>query len=161
MKKLILILVLIVFSTDTYSQKSYSLEEGLKLAKAQNKKILIYINKGSEKWCNRMEKEVYSNSAVKNYVESNFIYVKVDLDSDGSFNYNDKVYNSKSLQKHFGVTGYPTHIFLNPKGELILFKYNNEDAKNFSGFIGHDEFERLLKYIIDDKYRLDDLTTVL
>jgi thioredoxin-related protein len=161
-KIIILTLVLgIIFAfTDAFPQKSYSFNEGLKLAKSQNKKLLINICVDSDSWCEKM-KSVYGNDKVKSLIKKYFIYVKLNAQGTEKYSYNGKTYTASELAKLFGVTGYPTHVFLNPDGSIIYFLYNGNATGNFSGYLDEDEFVNLLEYIAANKYKDTDLSTVL
>ena len=161
-KIIILILVLgIIFAfTDTFAQKSYSFNEGLKLAKSQNKKVLINICVDSDSWCEKMN-SVYSNDKVQSLIKKYFIYVKLNAQGTENYSYNGKTYTASELAKLFGVTGYPTHVFLNPDGSIIYFLYNGNTTGNFSGYVDEGEFVNLLEYIATNKYKDTDLSTVL
>ena len=75
--------------------------------------------------------------------------------------YNGKDYTSASLAKFLGATGYPSHVFLAPDGTILKFTYNGESASVFSGYLDAPEFEKLLKYFAENKYKSTDLGKVL
>ena len=161
-KIIILILVLgIIFAyTDVFSQKSYSFNEGLKLAKSQNKKVLINICVDSDSWCEKMS-SVYGNDKVQSLIKKYFVYVKLNAQGTEKYSYNEQTYSASELAKLFGVTGYPTHVFLNPDESIIYFLYNGNTTGNFPGYVDEDELVILLEYIATNKYKDTDLSTVL
>ena len=153
------ICLLFTFSRIASAQTSYNFEEGLAKAKALNKMVLINIYIESDIWCSKME-SVYSNDAVKSLVNSNFIYVKLNGQGNEKYNYNGKQLVASELAKHFGVTGYPTHVFLNPDGSLIKFKYNGEMTSSFPGYVEAADFEKILKYFANNQFKDTDLAKV-
>jgi thioredoxin-related protein len=159
---IILTLIIALFTSGSlFSQTSHNLTEGLSLAKSQNKKVLINICDENDNWCSRMEKEVYSKPELRKYIEDNFIYVKMNASSNESYMYKGKNYSGADFQKLFGITGYPSHIFLNSAGEPIVYKYNKVDTRNFAGYIDAEGFSNLLKYFNEDKYKDKDLSSEL
>jgi thioredoxin-related protein len=160
MKGLVIIL-LFLFAAGVRAQTSYSFGEGLNAAKTQNKIVVINIYSDDDKWSQKMQSEVYSDAKIQQLLNSDFIYIKLNGQSQESYTYKDKTLSAGDLAKSFGVTGYPTHVFLTPSGEVITFKYNNVDAVNFPGFTDKEDFNNILLYFKDGKYKTADLSTVL
>ncbi len=145
--------------SDSYAQKSYSFNDGLNAAKSSGKKIVIDIYSQSDSWSKKMESDVYSSSKVQSAF-SNFIFIKLNSDGTDKYNYQKKDYSSSALAKLFGGTGYPTFVFMDSDGSIIKFKYNGEETSSLSGFIGENDFEELLNYFSQNKYKDTDLSTI-
>jgi thioredoxin-related protein len=156
-----LVPVILIFLSFSYSycQTSYSFSEGLNAAKSSGKKIFIDIYSASDSWSKKMESEVYSSSKVQSAL-SDFVFVKLDVDAAQKISYKNKTYTSADLAKVFGGTGYPTFVFMNSNGDIIKFKYNNEEVSNLSGFMGEDDFVEMLNFFAQDKYKGSDLSTI-
>ena len=137
-----------------------SFNTGLEKAKSSDKKILVNIYSEGDSWSQKME-SVYNSSGIMNYINANFIYVKLNANGTDKITYNGKEYTSSSLAKFFGATGYPSHVFLNPDGSVIKYKYHGESADVFPGYIDAPEFEKLLKYFAENKYQNTDLEKFL
>ena len=159
-KIVLLFAILLAVISSAYSQTSYGFAEGLSKAKAQNKKVLINIYSESDPWTKKMDL-IYALDNIKNYVNSNFIYVRLNSGGSEKISYGGKNYTAASLSKFLGATGYPTHVFLNPDGSVIQFKYNGESAGAFPGYLEAGDFEKLLKYFAENKYTNTDLSKVL
>jgi len=155
-----LIIGLTLAFSNVYSQTSYSFNEGLNKAKSQNKKALINICIDSDNWCKKMS-TVYGTAKIKSLIEKYFIYIKLNAQGSEKYNYNGNEYTASELAKQFGVTGYPTHVFLNSDGSVISFKYNGEVTGSFPGYADENDFENILKYFSGNKYKDIDLSTVL
>ena len=151
--------VIAVLAISTLSAQT-SFQSGLEKAKTSNKKVLINIYSDNDTWSQKME-TVYSTGSIMSYVNENFVYVKLNGEGSDKINYNGKVYTSASLAKFLGATGYPSHVFLAPDGTVLKFSYNGESNSVFSGFIDALEFEKLLKYFAENKYKDTDLNKVL
>ncbi len=143
----------------SYGQTSYNFNDGLNAARSSGKKIFLDIYSGSDSWSKKMEAEVYSSPKVQSQL-SNFIFIKLDAEGTGKYNYENKEYTAAQLVKQFGGTGYPTFAVLNPDGSVIRFKYNSEDVSNLSGFIGSEDFIEMLNYFAQNKYKDTDLSTI-
>jgi len=102
--------------------------EALKLAKAENKPIFLDISTSWCGWCKRMKSKVFTNADVANYYNSNFINVSVDAEKGEGI----------KLKNKYGVTGYPTFVFIKPDGSL---------AKKHAGYRSPEKFIQLGKSI--------------
>ena len=92
-------------------------------------------------WCMRLEKEVFSQKAFKDFAEENLVCVLVDFPSAIAQSKELKRKNM-DLAEEYDVKGYPTIIILSPDGKPV--------AK--TGYLqgGPWEYARHLKKIIDD-----------
>jgi thioredoxin-related protein len=163
MKKL-LILTLLLFVTGiiTNSLKAqYSFNDALKLAKEENKKILIDFYTDWCGWCKKMDKDVYGNSKVIDIIDDSFIKVKLDAESSEKVKFNGKEITLSDLALNWQVSGYPTTVFLEPDGKIISFKYNNESMSIIPGYFSAKDFLKILKFIRDEKYKDTDLSTII
>ena len=152
-------IILFLFISNSYSQSSYSFNEGLNAAKSGGKMIFLDIYSGSDNWSKKMDSEVYTSDAVKNAL-SNFVFIKLNADGPDKYSYGKKEYSSGELAKQFGGTGYPTFVFMKSDGSIISFKYNKENTSSLSGFSGADDFAELLSFFAQGKYKDTDLSTV-
>lgn len=154
----ITLIVLFCFS-NSYSQNSYSFNDGLNAAKSSGKKIIISIYTNSDNWSKKMNSEVYSSSKVQSAL-SNFIFIPLNAEGSEQYTYNKKQYTPSEMAKFLGATGYPTFVILNSDGSVIKFKYNGEEVSYLSGFIGESDFTDMLNFFLDGKYKDTDLSTV-
>ena len=86
---IVAVLLLTGFSY-TYSQSSYSFNEGLEAARSSGKKIFLDIYSGSDSWSKKMDAEVYSSSKVQSALGS-FVFIKLDADGSGKYKYNNNL----------------------------------------------------------------------
>ena len=91
-------------------------EEALKTSKAQDKPIFLSIGYSSCHWCTVMEGEAFSNGAIADYMNANFLPIKVDREERPDI---DSIY-MQALQMMTGQGGWPLNIFLTP-GDLVPF----------------------------------------
>jgi uncharacterized protein len=94
----------------------YWCESALEKAKQENKPIFLSIGYSSCHWCTVMEGEAFSDSAIADYLNANFLPIKVDREERPDI---DSIY-MQALQMMTGQGGWPLNIFLNPE-DLIPF----------------------------------------
>lgn len=91
-------------------------EEALATAKAQNKPIFLSVGYSSCHWCTVMEGEAFSNLAIAQYMNENFLPIKVDREERPDL---DSIY-MQALQMMSGQGGWPLNVFLSPD-DLVPF----------------------------------------
>ena len=94
----------------------YWCDRALGEAKAANKPIFLSIGYSSCHWCTVMEGEAFSNLAIAEYLNANFLPIKVDREERPDI---DSIY-MQALQMMTGQGGWPLNIFLNPH-DLVPF----------------------------------------
>jgi thioredoxin-related protein len=102
-------------------------------AKAENKYIFLDCYATWCMPCKMMEKEVYTNDTVANFSNSNFISVKVQMDTSKADNETVKKWYSDahSINKEYKVEAYPTFLFVSPNGELVHKGGGYHEAQQF------------------------------
>ncbi len=112
------------------------------IAKASGKYMLLDFS-GSDwcGWCIRLEKEVFSQDAFKDFAEENLVCVLLDFPRAKEQTEELKQQNL-DLARKYGIKGYPTIIILSPVGEPV----------GKTGYLqgGPREYARHLKKIIED-----------
>jgi len=84
----------------------YNLQDALKSAKAQHKPIMIDFYTDWCGWCKKLDSDTYSDPKV-NAAAKKFICVKIDAEKE------------PNLASKYGVSGYPTIIFLDSNGTVL------------------------------------------
>lgn len=149
MRILLILLTAIIFAGLTFSiqdikgLKWHSFSDGLKLAKSENKKVLIDVYTDWCEWCKKMDEEVYANSTVKNYLASKFILIKLNAESEKKHNFEGREYSEMELAYIFGVEGFPTTIFIREDMQPITA---------VPGYFPAEVFMKILTFIGDDYY---------
>lgn len=90
--------------------------EALLLAKSQDKPIFLSIGYSSCHWCTVMEGEAFSHEEIAEFLNENFVPIKVDREERPDI---DSIY-MLALQLMTGQGGWPLNIFLTP-GDLVPF----------------------------------------
>ncbi|AFY33445.1 thioredoxin domain-containing protein [Calothrix sp. PCC 7507] len=91
-------------------------DEALATAKADNKPIFLSIGYSSCHWCTVMEGEAFSDLAIAQYMNTNFLPIKVDREERPDL---DSIY-MQALQMMNGQGGWPLNVFLSPE-DLVPF----------------------------------------
>jgi protein disulfide-isomerase len=69
-------------------------------------------------WCIKLDKEVFSKKAFKDYAESELVLVEVDFPRGKKQSDALKAQN-EALAEKYGIRGFPTIVLLSPEGKLI------------------------------------------
>jgi uncharacterized protein YyaL (SSP411 family) len=91
-------------------------DEALAVAREQNKPIFLSIGYSSCHWCTVMEGEAFSDLAIAEYMNGNFLPIKIDREERPDL---DSIY-MQILQMMSGQGGWPLNVFLSPD-DLVPF----------------------------------------
>ncbi len=94
----------------------YWCDEALETARRENKPIFLSIGYSSCHWCTVMEGEAFSDRAIAQYMNANFIPIKVDREERPDL---DSIYMT-AVQMMTGQGGWPLNVFLSPE-DLVPF----------------------------------------
>ena len=104
-------------------------QQAFRLAREQNKPVLLYLEAVWCHWCHVIDQQTYADPSVADLVNEYFIPLRIDQD------------NRPDLANRYRDYGWPATIFFTPEGV---------DMVKRQGFIGPEPFARLLQAIIDD-----------
>lgn len=124
--------------------KWYSMEEAQKLAKENDKKVMIF---GYADWCTycrKMRKEVYPDSAMQSTIYRDFYPVQLNGESPDTVVFNGEKIPAVQLARYLRLSSYPTHYFVKPDGEVFLAQ---------DGFIPVGTFIPMVEYVGTDAYK--------
>ncbi|NOX33661.1 MAG: DUF255 domain-containing protein [Deltaproteobacteria bacterium] len=130
---LIFIFVPIMGICETIDWKQYN--EGIRLAKKENKKVFLHFRTGWCGYCKQMELITFKDNSVVRFLNEHFVSIKVDGDKE------------KSFVKAYKVKGYPDNRWLDEK---------IKEAYRLPGFVGPETFLFFLEYIQTDSYKTMD-----
>jgi thioredoxin-related protein len=100
-------------------------------------------------WCKKMDATTFQDSAVIDYINTNFIPVRVWGDSRDTLNVDGYKITQAALAKEFGVNGYPAFWFVNPEGLRI---------GPLPGYHPPERFIKFLGMIVDREYEKQSKT---
>ena len=156
----VFILASFVLTADSIAQSS-AFEDALNTASALNKRVIVDFYTDWCKWCRKMDAESYNDSTVKQTISDNFVLVRINAEGLDKLTYNGKQMTYAQFAQQLKVSGYPTTVFFEPDGSLISFDYNKQTMHNVPGYFPASDFEKLLNYVKDGKYKDTDLSTIM
>lgn len=128
MKKIISLFIFCIslsfFSQETIKFENLTFKEILAKAKAEKK--LVFMDAFAV-WCGPcklMEKNVFTLPAVREYYNSNFINARFDMEKG----------EGREIASKYAIRSYPSFLFLNGDGEVVLKNYGYMDEENFIAF---------------------------
>ena len=130
---LLLSLFLISFGQETIDFQNTSFKEIL--AKAKKEKKLVFMDAYAS-WCGPcklMEKNIFPLPAIKEYYNANFINARFDMEKG----------EGREIAQKYGVRSYPSFLFLNGDGELVM--------QNM-GYMGEQDFLTIAKEANNPKF---------
>ncbi|MDB9314880.1 thioredoxin domain-containing protein [Spirulina sp. CS-785/01] len=92
-------------------------DEALEKAQAEDKPIFLSIGYSSCHWCTVMEGEAFSDQDIADYMNANFVPIKVDREERPDI---DSIY-MQALQMMTGQGGWPLNIFLTPQDNIPFY----------------------------------------
>lgn len=99
-------------------------ESGTKLAKQENKPILIAFYKAGTRFCTDMWNHTYTNEKTIQFIEANFVPILVDVN------------RQSDLAKEYDVGYYPTHFIKTPDNkEIIITRRGYDTPGQFRPFL--------------------------
>lgn len=101
--------------------KDGSWESIVELAKAQNKFIFIDCYASWCIPCKKMDMEVFSLQSVGNFMNDNFISVKLQFDTTKNDNelIRARYGLAKELKQKYAINAYPSYLFFSPEGKIV------------------------------------------
>jgi hypothetical protein len=82
-------------------------DDAFQRAKTERKLVLLDISAVWCHWCHRLDQDTYSVSDIAEYIQNNFIPIRVDTDKRPDIN------------RRYNLGGWPTTAFLTPDGRVI------------------------------------------
>lgn len=151
MKKILAVVSILVFQlfsanlliAQNDTVKPVSLQQALDLAAETERKILIDVYAEWCPYCQRMHSEVYKDEGVLNAIDSYFIWVKINVESDNTVSYLGNEMTESQFARALGNESVPTTYFLNNEGAIL--------GKQ-PGYIEEDMFSKLLNFVGSDSF---------
>jgi uncharacterized protein YyaL (SSP411 family) len=137
--------------------------EAFEKAKKENKPIFLSIGYSSCFWCHVMERKVFTNEKIAEYMNKHFVNIKVDREERPDV---DDIYMT-SLNVYFQAIespqrgGWPLSIFLTPEGKPFAggTYFPPEDENERTGFV--TVIERVNEFWTENRKETEELANVL
>lgn len=119
-------------------------DEGLTLAKKLDRHVLIDFTTDWCGWCKKMEKETFADKEVISLINSEFVAIKVDGDSEKILDIDGYKISEKNLTRlDYRVSGYPAFWFLKSDGSRL---------GQLRGYQQKNQMMEVLRYVAEYKY---------
>jgi thioredoxin-related protein len=97
------------------------IKDAIKIAKKENKRIILDVGGEWCIWCKKLDKTFHENKDISDFLKEKYITVKI--------NYSKENQNEKVLSKYPKITGYP-HLFVLDKTGKLLQSQNTGDLES-------------------------------
>ena len=134
--------------------KWFTIEQAVELQKKETRKIMIDVYTDWCGWCKKMDAETFDHPVIAEYLNANFYPVKFNAESKEPITFSGKTFvneNKGGRSSHQfaiallqGQMSYPSIAYLNEKLEPL---------GAVPGYYSAKDFEPLIKYIEEDKYK--------
>jgi thioredoxin-related protein len=115
------------------------LEEGVRKAAAEGKYVFVSVYTDWCTYCRKLNNVTFRAAPVLAELEKNFQSVRINAESDKPVVWKGRKMSEREVAaREWGVTGYPTMLFFNAKGEVV---------GSYSAYADPELMERLLAYI--------------
>ncbi|MBC3540540.1 thioredoxin family protein [Rufibacter sediminis] len=99
-----------------------SWEKVLAKAKQERKAVFLYVSTPGCRHCAHMEKDIFPMPEVARFYNATFVSHKINIE--------DKA-QGEALAKQYGITAYPTYLYLSKDGELLHQSGGSKPAAEF------------------------------
>jgi thioredoxin-related protein len=137
-KKLLLLVLPLLLAATTVFAMDYN--EALKIAKKDNKPVLLYFFNNSCYYCTLMDKNTLDDKEVKSILTKDFVFLRVNTEK------------SRDLAMLYSISGTPTSWFLDSAGKPI---------RPIPGYVEKADYKVLLDYVKGRHYTNTDILTYL
>jgi thioredoxin-related protein len=117
--------------------------DGMTAAAGSHKPVIVDVYTDWCGWCKRMDRDVYTDAAVRAYLTQKLVTIKLDAEADDAAHYEGQAITSALIARRFGISGYPATVFLHPDGKPIV---------TVPGYLPAPEFLQLVKYVGEGYY---------
>jgi len=118
---------------------------GLDKARTENKPIFVEFYTDWCVYCKMFQRETVQDQSVASVLLENFVYVRVNAeDTQKRVKFNGKYLSNVELTQSFGISAFPSLVFLDSTGQIIT---------TFSGFMPPRQFAGILGYIHQKCYQ--------
>jgi thioredoxin-related protein len=122
-----------------------SFDAGMEEARVSHKKVLVDIYTDWCGWCKKMDSNVYTDPGIREYLSKNYVIIKMNAEGSGKVHYKGQEYSPAQLAAAFGVSGYPSTLFMKENAEPITLLPGYAEAPMFLlvlSFIAEDQYQK-------------------
>lgn len=129
------------------------LDDAVKMAQTQHKKILVKVYTNWCGWCKEMDKNTFSNEYVSKYLNEHYICVRFNAEQKNDITFQGKVYRlvrtTRGSYHEFaakllnGNMSYPSTVFLDETGNFI---------QAIAGYLRPQQLEKIAAYFASNSH---------
>jgi thioredoxin-related protein len=130
-----------------------SFDEGLRMAKAENKKVFVYFGRFGCAWCDEVNKKTFVDPELRDLYIKNYVLVYVDAESGKRLRLpSGERITEADLGTHYQVFGTPMFVYLETDGKVITSIPGIQTVQNFRDYDrfvmeGHYKSQSLAEYL--------------
>jgi len=113
-------------------------------AKDTKKMVLVDVYTDWCVWCKRMDHDTYPDPKVQAELTKYFTAAKLNAESTTMRTFKGALNSEQQIASHWGVTGYPTLVFMTADGEVV---------QTIPGYVPPAEFPYVLKFFGSGAYQ--------
>ncbi len=148
-KKIIKVFLLILAFHFTLQAKVINIDTLISSAKKENKHLLVWLHKTDCGYCESMKEFTLENETIKAFVKKNFIFVHINVYEKDTIKYQDFKGNGLEFAKDIGYNFYPSSLFFNNDGDIILSEVGYIDKATEPN---EKRFYKILNFINSKSY---------
>jgi thioredoxin-related protein len=115
-----------------------SYDEGMRVAKVQNKRVFLYFGRLGCAWCDIVNKQAFVDPKLKELYTKNYVLIYVDSESGKRLRLpSGERITEADLGVHYQVFGSPVFIYIEPDGKKIASAPGVQTLKNL---LDYDRF---------------------
>jgi len=115
----------------------------------ENKHLLVWLHKTDCGYCENMREFTLENETVKAFIDDNFTFVHINVYEKDAITYQDFSGNGLEFAKEIGYNFYPSSLFFNYEGEIILSEVGFVDSDTMPN---EKRFYKILNFIESKSY---------
>ena len=152
MRAFILGLGLLFVSLDA---REINLDKLIHKASLSHKHLFVFLHKTHCGYCESMKEFTLQNSIVQSFIQKHFIYEHINIKKNDSVTYQDFHGSAKEFAIDIGYNFYPTSLFFDDKGEVILAEVGYRDSVAEPN---EKRFYKILHFIQSEAYKTMDMS---
>ncbi len=154
LEQLFLMFSFLFFTPALQAQVNWvELDEAIKIAQTQHKKILIKVYTNWCGWCKEMDKNTFSDDYVSKYLNEHYVCVRFNAEQKNDITFKDKVYRLVRTSRGSyhelaakwlnGNMSYPSTVFLDENGYFI---------QTIAGYLRPQQLEKIVTYFATNSH---------
>lgn len=143
-------LSLLIIFTSLLEAREINLDKLIQKATSSHKHLFVFLHKTDCGYCEGMKEFTLQNEIIHDFIEKHFIYEHINISKKDTIYYQDFVGSGREFAREIGYEFYPTSLFFDEKGELILAEAGYRDTPQEPN---EKRFYRILNFIQSKAYK--------